>query len=106
VSTCISQHGEFSSHETDDEFTCRLCFAFDDTAAIEAVRELTEAIRLTVEYVGTETLPPKPGWSWFDALAKYAPETATSFWHGPRSRGCDERADAHPTTTEPEGGER
>lgn len=41
-----------------------------------AVEELTEAIRLTVEYVGTETLPAIEGWSWYDALVKYAPEKA------------------------------
>lgn len=44
----------------------------------EAVEELTEAIRFTVEYVGTETLPPIAGWSWFDALTKYAPEKASA----------------------------
>jgi hypothetical protein len=44
-----------------------------------AVAVLTEAIRLTVEYVGLETLPPVPGWSWFDALTRYDPHTAQSF---------------------------
>lgn len=38
-----------------------------------AVLELADALRLTVEYVGTDTLPPLPGWSWFDALSKHAP---------------------------------
>jgi hypothetical protein len=42
----------------------------EDAVAIE---ELTEAIRLTQEYVGDQLLPPKEGWSWFDALTKYAP---------------------------------
>lgn len=41
-----------------------------------AIRELTEAIRLTVEYVGTDTLPAIEGWSWYDAMCKYAPEDA------------------------------
>lgn len=45
----------------------------------QEVRELTEAIRLTVEYVGLETLPPRPGWSWFEALQRYAPEDARRF---------------------------
>ena len=40
----------------------------------EAIHELTEAIRLTQEYIGDELLPRKEGWSWFDALTKYAPE--------------------------------
>lgn len=44
-----------------------------------AVKELTEAIRLTVEYVGTRTLPPVEGWSWYDAMLKYAPEKAEAF---------------------------
>lgn len=42
-------------------------------------RELVEALRLTVEYVGTHTLRPEPGWSWYDALTKYAPEVAERF---------------------------
>ena len=44
-----------------------------------AVHELCEAIRLTAEYVGPKTLPAIDGWSWFDALVKYAPETAQVF---------------------------
>ncbi|WP_261862409.1 hypothetical protein, partial [Mycobacterium montefiorense] len=44
-----------------------------------AVHELCEAIRLTVEYVGPKTLPAIDGWLWFDALVKYAPETAQVF---------------------------
>jgi DNA-directed RNA polymerase subunit RPC12/RpoP len=40
VSTCISKHGEFSSHEVDDEFTCRLCGSFDETGALERIRRL------------------------------------------------------------------
>lgn len=32
---------------------------------------LAEALRLTQEYVGDETLPALPGWSWFDALEHY-----------------------------------
>ena len=44
-----------------------------------AVEDLTEAIRLTVEYVGTETLHPIEGWSWYDALLKYAPEKVSPF---------------------------
>lgn len=56
-----------------------------DTAA---VRELCEAIRLTVEYVGTDVLPPLEGWSWFDALAKYDPYTAQRFveWHAQHAK--------------------
>jgi hypothetical protein len=48
-----------------------------------AIDELCEAIRLTVEYVGTETLYPGEGWSWFDALNKYRPDLAQHFvdWH-------------------------
>lgn len=42
----------------------------------DAVLELCNAIRLSVEYVGTKTLPPIEGWSWYDALKKHAPEMA------------------------------
>ena len=42
--------------------------------ARKAVTELVEALRLTVEYVGTQTLPPIPGWEWYDALSKHLPE--------------------------------
>ena len=44
-----------------------------------ANRELTEAIRLTVEYVGNDMLPAIEGWEWYDALVKYAPEVAQAF---------------------------
>ena len=45
----------------------------------DATRELTEAIRLTVEYVGNDMLPAIEGWDWYDALVKYAPEVAQAF---------------------------
>jgi hypothetical protein len=51
-----------------------------------AIEELTEAIRLTVEYVGTETLPPVEGWSWYDALVKYAPDKAAALAHPGKTR--------------------
>ena len=44
-----------------------------------AIRELTEAIRFTVEYVGNDMLPAIEGWDWYDALVKYAPEVAQAF---------------------------
>lgn len=42
----------------------------------KVVNDLTEAIRLTVEYVGVDVLPPIEGWSWYDAMVRYAPEQA------------------------------
>lgn len=45
----------------------------------EDIDELTEAIRFTVEYVGTDLLQAYPGWSWYDALKKYAPEKMEGF---------------------------
>ena len=39
-----------------------------------AIYELAQALKLTQEYVGGELLPRLPGWSWFDALTKHAPE--------------------------------
>jgi len=47
--------------------------------AQNAVTDLIEALRLTVEYVGTTMLPPIEGWSWYDALRKYHPELAQHF---------------------------
>ena len=32
------------------------------------VTTLVQALRLTVEYVGTDLLHPGPGWDWFEAL--------------------------------------
>ena len=52
--------------------------------AEQAIYELTEAIRFTVEYVGNDTLPPIDGWSWFDALRKYRPELAEHFEQNPQ----------------------
>lgn len=48
----------------------------------DAIKELCEAIRLTVEYVGINVLPPLPGWSWYEALVKYDPETAATLHKG------------------------
>lgn len=42
----------------------------------QQVDRLVEALRLTVEYVGTETLKPTRGWTWFDALTDIAPPVA------------------------------
>lgn len=44
----------------------------------ERERLLVEAIRLTVEYVGLDTLPAVVGWSWYDALMEVAPEVVRS----------------------------
>lgn len=42
--------------------------------AENAVAELAQAIRLTREYVGEEMLPAVEGWSWYDALRRWAPD--------------------------------
>lgn len=47
--------------------------------AEQAVHDVADALRLTVEYVGTGTLPPIEGWSWYDALRKHAPHMLTGF---------------------------
>jgi hypothetical protein len=44
----------------------------------QAIGDLADAIRLTVEYLGLDVLPAQPGWSWYDALAKHAPELLNS----------------------------
>lgn len=54
-----------------------------------AVHELCEVIRRTAEYVGPQTLPAIDGWSWFDALVKYAPDTAQAFVRDPEDEEFD-----------------
>lgn len=49
----------------------------------EDVAELVKAIVHTVEYVGNDMLPVVAGWSWYDALVKYAPEEADRFARNP-----------------------
>jgi hypothetical protein len=49
-----------------------------------AIVELIEAIRLSVEYVGMDVLQPHPGWSWYDALAKYDPKLLDAMLHPPQ----------------------
>lgn len=46
---------------------------------LEVLEELTEALRLTAEYTGQGVLPASEGWTWFDALTKYAPHKAAPF---------------------------
>lgn len=55
-------------------------------AAEAAKKELIDAIRWTVEYVGNDTLPAINGWSWFDALREHAPEDAQVFVDNPIHR--------------------
>jgi hypothetical protein len=57
-----------------DRQSCRNCGAecrpaepSTDTLR-ELLRQAREALRLTREYVGEDTLPAIPGWSWFDAM--------------------------------------
>lgn len=45
----------------------------------EAVNELVGALIHTMEYLGERMLPAIEGWSWFDALKKYAPQEAQNF---------------------------
>ena len=42
----------------------------------DVIWELTEAIRLTQEYVG---LPAAEGWSWYDALRRYRPDLTEEY---------------------------
>src|SRR5690606_22149152 len=53
-----------------------------------AVDELVAALIHTVEYVGLDILQPVIGWSWFDALNKYAPGAAWEM--ASRKTGDDE----------------
>ncbi|MGC0251537.1 hypothetical protein [Pseudactinotalea sp. Z1748] len=40
MSACISRHGEYSSHDPDEDHICRLCEALDEDALITEVRAL------------------------------------------------------------------
>lgn len=72
----MDQYGEAEEWRSQEEAEAAGLVA---VVAETAVHELCEAIRLTAEYVGPKTLPAIDGWSWFDALVKYAPETAQVF---------------------------
>lgn len=66
-----------------------------------AAQHLAEALRLTVEYVGTATLPALPGWSWYDALAEHYPSMAEEL-SKPQYRGMPFHRFPKPATTEAE----
>lgn len=53
--------------------------------AARAIHRLTEALRLTVEYVGQGALPAIEGWSWWDAMVEYAPDVAAQMVTVPES---------------------
>lgn len=46
MSTCISRHGEFSSHELDDLHTCTLCHVLDEDALREDLTSAREQLLL------------------------------------------------------------
>ena len=79
-----------------DEYDC----CADAVLAVvqPAIAELAQAIRLTREYVGEELLPPIEGWSWYDALRRWAPHElqppAPAHDAGPSVAECAE-ADRH-----------
>lgn len=46
ISTCISRHGEFSSHtHTTDPLTCDLCGVFDEDSARQRIATLEDESR-------------------------------------------------------------
>lgn len=44
MSACISRHGEYSSHDLDDEFTCKLCGVLDEDAMRSELMGLRAAL--------------------------------------------------------------
>jgi len=44
MSKCISSHGEYSSHETDERYVCKWCGAFDEAVVLKRL-EAVEAER-------------------------------------------------------------
>lgn len=87
----LVQTGYFTADEVSDDIAPRITeyAAAQETERFAAQREandLAEALRLTVEYVGTATLPPVMGWSWYDALLVHRPDIAARFrddWEQP-----------------------
>ena len=45
----------------------------------QIVNELTDALKITAEHVGQDLLPAWPGFDWYSALVKYAPDKAALF---------------------------
>lgn len=43
MSVCISQHGEYSSHEPDADYVCKLCGVLDEDALIAELQALRAA---------------------------------------------------------------
>lgn len=68
---------------------------------VSAAQQLAEALRLTVEYVGTATLPALPGWSWYDALTAHYPAMAEEL-SKPQYRGQPAGQESTRATTEAE----
>lgn len=65
MSTCISWHGEFSRHELDDEYTCKLCGVLDEEALRAELRELrrtNEGLREALAEDQRESLERTLGW--------------------------------------------
>lgn len=65
MSACISSHGEYSEHEAgaDDPFTCTLCGAFDETAAVAANKARLNALGLIQQTIYTNSdNPPVTVW--------------------------------------------
>ena len=42
MSTCISEHGEYSDHTLDDSYVCSRCHVLDEDAAIEELKRLRQ----------------------------------------------------------------
>lgn len=64
-------------HNSDGSHTVNVSAESD--VATTAIDELADAIRLTVEYVGNDTLPAIEGWSWYDALKRHRPGLLVGF---------------------------
>lgn len=57
MSTCISFHGEFGSHQLDTEYTCTLCGVLDEdalTAELRDLREERDALRVGIQTIADD----------------------------------------------------
>ena len=68
---------------SDTSLTVEIESKVEDVGESISVAELAQALVNTVEYVGKDTLPALPGWSWYDALKKVSPDHPLLTEHKP-----------------------
>lgn len=62
MSACISQHGEYSSHELDTDLRCKLCGVLDEDALLSRARNAWHALAFVdqTSYANRDSRPDLP----------------------------------------------